>query len=55
MRSPAAIAERILEALENRSHLDGVRKQARQTVLERYDVRKLLPQQLEVLRSVTRK
>lgn len=54
MRSPAAIAGRIMEALENRGHLDGVRKQARQTVLDRYDVRKVLPLQLEVLRSVTR-
>lgn len=55
MRSPGAIAGRIMEALESRSHLDGVRKQARQTVLDRYDVRKVLPLQLEVLRSVTRK
>ncbi|MBU4524348.1 MAG: glycosyltransferase [Desulfomicrobium sp.] len=55
MRSPGAIAGRIIEALENRGHLDGVRRQARQTVLDRYDVRKVLPLQLEVLRSVTRK
>lgn len=55
MRSPAAIAGRIMEALENRGHLDGVRKQARQTVLDRYDVRKALPLQLDVLRRATRK
>ena len=55
MRSPGAIAGRIMEALENRSKLDGMRKQARQSVLDRYDVRKVLPLQLDVLRRVTRK
>ena len=55
MRSPGAIAGRITEALENRSNLDGIRKQARQSVLDRYDVRKVLPLQLDVLRRVTRK
>jgi len=55
MRSPGAIAGRIMEALENRSNLDGIRKQARQSVLDRYDVRKVLPLQLDVLRRVTRK
>jgi hypothetical protein len=44
-----------MEALENRGNLDGMRKQARQTVLDRYDVRKVLPLQLDVLRRVTRK
>ena len=55
MRSPGAIAGRIMEALQNRSDLDGIRKQARQSVLDRYDVRKVLPLQLDVLRRVTRK
>ena len=54
MRSPGAIAGRIMEALQNRSDLDGIRKQARQSVLDRYDVRKVLPLQLDVLRRVTR-
>ena len=53
--SSRAIADRIVEALENREGLAGVRRQARQTVLDRYDLQKLLPLQLELLRSVSRK
>ncbi len=55
MRSPAAIAQSITHALDNRSLLEDVRTQARQSILDRYDVRKLLPLQLSVLRSVARK
>jgi len=55
MRSPVAIAETIIHALENRSRLEPVRRQARQSVLDRYDVRTLLPSQLRVLRSVVKR
>lgn len=53
--SPTAIADRIVDALENRTHLTGVRAQARQTVLDGYDVRRLLPLQVETLRAAVRK
>jgi hypothetical protein len=33
----------------------GVRTQARQTILDHYDLRKMLPRQLEILHSVARK
>ena len=55
MRSPAAIADTVVHALENRALLGAVRQQARQSILERYDVRKLLPLQMRVLESVLRK
>ncbi len=48
--SPRAIAERIIEALRNRAHLNRVREQARQSILEGYDLRKLLPLQVEILK-----
>jgi len=54
-RSPKAIAERVIGALENNSRLTGVRKQARQTILDRYDLRKVQPLQLEVLRAAAGK
>lgn len=53
--SPTAIADRIVDALENRTHLAGVRAQARQTILDGYDVRRLLPRQVEILRTAVRK
>lgn len=53
--SPTAIADRIVDALENRTHLAGVRAQARQTILDGYDVRRLLPLQVETLRTAVRK
>lgn len=52
MRSPAAIADTIVRALEKRDHLGKIREQARQTILDRYDVRRLLPLQVQALESV---
>ena len=55
LRSPAAIAQTIIRALDSRDQMRGVRTQARQTILDHYDLRKLLPRQLEILHSVARK
>ena len=44
--SPNRIAEAVEYALDNRVQLDRIRKEARQTILDGYDVRRLLPQQL---------
>ena len=52
MRSPAAIAETIVRALENRDHFGKIREQARQTIVDRYDLRRLLPLQVQALKSV---
>ena len=49
-QSPRAIAERIIEALRNRTRLNRVREQARQSILDGYDLRKLLPLQVEILK-----
>ncbi|MDY0228153.1 MAG: glycosyltransferase [Desulfomicrobium apsheronum] len=54
-RSPQAIAARIIEALENRSHLRNVREEARRTVVNGYDLRKLLPLQVDTLRKTVEK
>lgn len=53
--SPTAIAERIVEALENRDRLKAVREQARQTVLDNYDLRKLLPLRIALLGEAVRR
>jgi glycosyltransferase involved in cell wall biosynthesis len=53
--SPAAIADRIVEALENRERLSEVREQARRTIVEVYDLRRTLPLQIETLRAAVRK
>jgi glycosyltransferase involved in cell wall biosynthesis len=48
--SPAALAERVDEALTNREGLRKVRERARQTVIERYDLATVcLPQQLALI------
>ena len=55
MRSPKAIAQTIIRALDNRDHLQSVRVQARQTIVDRYDLRMLLPRQLAFLHSFVKK
>jgi glycosyltransferase involved in cell wall biosynthesis len=55
MRSPKAIAQTIIRALDNRDHLQSVRVQARQTILDHYDLRMLLPRQLAFLHSLVKK
>jgi glycosyltransferase involved in cell wall biosynthesis len=52
MRSPAAIADTIVRALENRDNFGKIREQARQTIVDRYDVRRVLPLQVQALKSV---
>jgi glycosyltransferase involved in cell wall biosynthesis len=53
--SSTAIAERIVEALENRDRLKAVREQARQTIIDNYDLQKLLPRRLALLGEAVRR
>ena len=48
----AAIAARVEEALTQQAELSGVRAAARQTIVDRYDWRKLLPQQVAFLQRI---
>jgi glycosyltransferase involved in cell wall biosynthesis len=51
--SPAAITERIIEALESQEALAKLRENARQTVIERFDLRKVcMPQQLALINTL---
>ena len=53
--SPQAIAERIAYALEHQAELQPLRQRARQTVVERYDLRRVcLPAQLRLVESLQR-
>ncbi|MBH8553695.1 glycosyltransferase [Nostocaceae cyanobacterium CENA357] len=45
--SPQEICDRILEALNHPDKMAAIRAQARQTILERYDLAQLLPQHLQ--------
>ncbi|MGL5804047.1 MAG: glycosyltransferase family 4 protein [Xenococcaceae cyanobacterium] len=45
--SPERICDRIIEVLDHPDRMATIRKKARQTILERYDLAKLLPQHLE--------
>jgi glycosyltransferase involved in cell wall biosynthesis len=45
--SPENIADRIEEALDNPTQMAEIRRQARETILERYDLAQLLPQHLQ--------
>jgi glycosyltransferase involved in cell wall biosynthesis len=45
--SPENIALRIEEALDNPTQMAEIRRQARETILERYDLAQLLPQHLQ--------
>jgi glycosyltransferase involved in cell wall biosynthesis len=47
--SPEAIADRVDEVLDHPDRMSELRTNARTTILERYDLAKLLPQQLEWL------
>lgn len=53
--SPAAIAGRVEEALDNRQAMESVRARARETIIERYDLKKLLPRHIEMMRQVAGK
>ena len=53
--SPAGIAERVAFALEHQAALQPVRERARQTVVERYDLRRVcLPAQLRLVDALQR-
>ena len=48
---PSSIAARIVEALEGREKYAPLRQKARETVLRHYDLKKLLPRHLALLRA----
>jgi glycosyltransferase involved in cell wall biosynthesis len=50
--NPPEICDRIVEALENPERMAQVRRQARETILQRYSLEKLLPQQLQLIDSM---
>ena len=50
--SPDEVAERVIEGLENRERSDELRRRARRTVLERYDLVKCLPAQLRLIDDI---
>jgi len=50
--SPTQIAATVEEALTNKERVDKIRVRARETILERYDLRKLLPRQIDLLQQV---
>lgn len=52
---PDTLAELISHTLEYAGNLKGMRRAARETVLQRYDLDMLLPQQLSVLEDVLRR
>jgi glycosyltransferase involved in cell wall biosynthesis len=45
--SPDRICDRICEVLDNPDRFSEIRTKARETIVERYDLAKLLPQHLE--------
>ncbi|NEO81487.1 glycosyltransferase family 4 protein [Moorena sp. SIO4G3] len=49
--SPEDIADRVEEALDNRDKMAGIRENARETILQRYDLAKLLPQHIQWIRE----
>ncbi|MEL7035302.1 MAG: glycosyltransferase family 4 protein [Cyanobacteria bacterium J06592_8] len=53
--SPKQIADRVSEVLDHRDRMAEIRVKARQTVLERYDLAKLLPQQLQLINEVAQR
>jgi glycosyltransferase involved in cell wall biosynthesis len=50
--NPKNIADRICEALDNRSAMQRLRQNARQTILERYAAKDCLSKQIEILKSL---
>lgn len=48
---PQQICDRVIEALENPEAMAKIRQQARETILNRYDLAKLLPQHLQWVRD----
>ncbi len=50
--APDEIAERVIEALGNPARTKLIRQRARETVLERYDLAKCLPRQIQLLQQL---
>jgi len=50
--SPQQIAERIDEVLNHKDRMARIRKAARETILERYDLNKCLKKQMKLIRSL---
>ena len=50
--SPEEIAERIEEALDRKERMAALRRRARETVLERYDIARCLPRQVKVIEDL---
>jgi glycosyltransferase involved in cell wall biosynthesis len=50
--NPQAIANRISEVLDHPDRMAEIRKKARQTALDRYSLKDLLPQQLELIKGL---
>lgn len=48
-----AICERIEYALDNPTQMASIRRQARETILDRYDLAQLLPQHLQWIQEIT--
>ena len=46
------LIEKINYALDNKETLQDIRKNARKTIVEKYDLKKLLPRQIEVMREL---
>lgn len=46
-----ALAARVVDCLARKAELEPVRTQARRTILARYDLRKLLPRQIELMQA----
>ncbi len=49
--SPQEISDRVIEALDNPDKMAQIRIKARETIVERYDLAKLLPQHLEWIKQ----
>jgi glycosyltransferase involved in cell wall biosynthesis len=50
--SPEEIAERIEEALDRKDRMAALRRRARETVLERYDIARCLPRQVKIIEDL---
>jgi glycosyltransferase involved in cell wall biosynthesis len=50
--SPQEIAEKVCYALAHQEEMTELRKRARETVLERYDLRKILPKQVVIINEI---
>ena len=46
------LIEKINYALDNKETLQDIRKNARKTIVEKYDIKKLLPRQIEVMKKL---